>query len=41
MTNFFSRTARTTLKVVCFEFQLVAEILDEPHDVRMDAIVYA
>jgi 5-formyltetrahydrofolate cyclo-ligase len=40
--KFLSRTARTTLKVgICFEFQLVAEIPDEPHDVRMDAIVYA
>jgi 5-formyltetrahydrofolate cyclo-ligase len=31
----------TTIKVgVCFEFQRVLEIPREPHDVRMDAVVY-
>lgn len=40
--RFLSRTAGTTFKIgICFEFQLVAEIPYEPHDVKMDAIVYA
>jgi 5-formyltetrahydrofolate cyclo-ligase len=40
--RFLSRTVGTILKVgICFEFQLVTEIPHEPHDVKMDAIVYA
>ena len=40
--RFLSTISRTTLKIgVCFEFQLVSEIPQESHDVKMDAVVYA
>jgi 5-formyltetrahydrofolate cyclo-ligase len=40
--RFLSTISKTTLKIgVCFEFQLVSEIPQESHDVKMDTVVYA
>jgi 5-formyltetrahydrofolate cyclo-ligase len=39
--RFLCTVPENTVKVgVCFEFQLVSEIPQEPHDVKMDAVVY-
>jgi 5-formyltetrahydrofolate cyclo-ligase len=39
--RFLSAIPATTLKIgVCFEFQRVSEIPFEPHDVRMDAVIW-
>jgi 5-formyltetrahydrofolate cyclo-ligase len=39
--RFLCTIPETTIKVgVCFEFQRVLEIPREPHDVKMDAVVY-
>jgi 5-formyltetrahydrofolate cyclo-ligase len=39
--KFLCEVPKTTLKVgVCFAFQRVSQIPHEPHDVKMDAVVY-
>lgn len=40
--RFLSTIPASTFKVgICFEFQRIAEIPQESHDVKMDAVVYA
>jgi 5-formyltetrahydrofolate cyclo-ligase len=39
--RFLSTIPATTVKIgVCFKFQRVSDLPQEPHDVKMDAVVY-